>query len=256
MIILQNITQSIVNYMKSYIFIPARIGATRLRNKPILMIGNKPMLCHVIDRAKEANVCEIVVATDSEEIKTIVENYNTKCVMTSPDHPSGTDRIFDALRQIDPDKKVEKIINLQGDMPFISPKTIKTIYDFGQTSHADINTLAVEIDENRASIASVVKPAIAFEASDYGKALYFSRAKIPYNGTKFYEHLGIYTYNMTSLEKFINLPPSPLELTEKLEQLRALENNMTIKIKIVCDNPKTVDTSEDLEIARAYFDSL
>lgn len=240
----------------SCIFIPVRLGATRLPNKPILMIGNKPMICHVIDRAKEADICEVVVATDSSEIMDIVSNYNTKCVMTSVSHESGSDRIFEALEQIDANNNLSYVINLQGDMPFIHPETIKKLHSFGQISDADINTLAVPIDKNRAQVKSVVKPVIAFNDDDWGKALYFSREMVPHNADQYFEHLGIYAYKRQSLKKFISLPHSALEISEKLEQLRALENDMTINISIVQDNPKTVDTPEDLEVAREHYKQL
>ena len=127
------------------IFIPSRLGATRLPKKPILMIGNKPMICHVIDRAKEADIGEVVVATDSNEILQIVENYNTKCVMTDPSLQSGSDRVFDALEQIDQDKNLEFAINLQGDMPFIHANSIRKLYEFSQKSDGDINSLVIPI---------------------------------------------------------------------------------------------------------------
>ena len=239
------------------IFKPARIGATRLPNKPILYIGNKPMIIHVIDRAKEADIGKVVVATDSNEILQIVKNYNTECIMTSPDHQSGSDRIYDALEQIDPNKNLEFVINLQGDMPFINANSIKVLHNFNQQSTADINTLVTPVKETgKKHMKSIVTVAVAFkdQANNYGQALYFSRKAIPHNANPYYEHLGIYAFKRDALKKFISLPQTPLELQEKLEQLRALENNMTINVAVVNDSPISVDTKEDLDAAISFFE--
>jgi 3-deoxy-manno-octulosonate cytidylyltransferase (CMP-KDO synthetase) len=239
------------------IFIPSRLKATRLPNKPILTIGNKPMICHVVDRAKEANIGEVVVATDSYEILQILENYNTKCVMTDPNHQSGSDRIFEALEKVDPHKNLDFVINLQGDMPFIHADSIRTLHKFDQKSKADINTLVTQLTApDKIAMKSVTKVAISFKDLEktWGQALYFSREAIPYNSNPYYEHLGIYAFKRESLKKFINLPPSPLELLEKLEQLRALENDMTINVTVVNDHPISVDVQEDLDMAIDYFE--
>jgi 3-deoxy-manno-octulosonate cytidylyltransferase (CMP-KDO synthetase) len=239
------------------IFIPSRIGATRLPKKPILMIGNKPMICHVIDRAKQADIGEVVVATDSQEILQIVENYNTKCVMTDISHQSGSDRVFDALEQVDPDKKLEFVINLQGDMPFIHTSSIKALHQFDQKSQADINSLVTPItDKERMQMHSVVTAVVSFKDQDkkWGQALYFSREAIPHNAGTYYEHLGIYAFKRDALKKFISMPQTNLELQERLEQLRALENGMTINVAVVNDSPISVDTQEDLDMAIGYFE--
>ena len=238
------------------IFIPSRLNAVRLPRKPVLLIGNKPMICHVIDRAKEADIGEVVVATDSNEIVQIVENYNTKCVLTSPDHQSGSDRVYDALEQVDPDKNLEFVINLQGDMPFINSSSIKTLHQFDQNSKADINTLVTPIsDPGKELIKSVVTVAISFkdQAKTWGQALYFSREAIPHNAPIYYEHLGIYAFKRAALKRFVSLPQTPLELSEKLEQLRALENEMTINVALVDDSPISVDTQDDLNAAISYY---
>lgn len=230
------------------IIIPARIDSTRLPRKLLLPIGNKPMILHVVDRAKEAGIAEVVVATDSTEIMELVQNYHTKAVMTKTSHVSGSDRIFEAISKLDSNREIKHIINLQGDMPFIKPDTIRALYNFHIHSDATINTLVCSLNDATRSIQpSVVKVAIAFNDHNHtqGKALYFSRSAIPYNSTTYYEHLGIYAYHRATLEKFINLSASNLELIEKLEQLRALENNLAINVKLVDDHPISVDVEED-----------
>lgn len=239
------------------IFIPSRLNATRLPRKPILTIGNKPMICHVIDRAKQADIGEVVVATDSQDILQIVENYNTKCVMTDISHQSGSDRVFDALEQVDPDKNLEFVINLQGDMPFIHTSSIKSLHQFDQESQADINSLVTPItDIERIKMHSVVTAAVSFKDREkkWGQALYFSREAIPHNSGTYYEHLGIYAFKREALKKFVSLSQTNLELQEKLEQLRALENGMTINVAVVNDSPISVDTQDDLNVAIDYFE--
>ena len=239
------------------IFIPSRLNATRLPKKPILTIGNKPMICHVIDRAKQADIGEVVVATDSQDILQIVENYNTKCVMTDMSHQSGSDRVFDALEQVDPDKNLEFVINLQGDMPFIHTSSIKSLHQFDQKSQADINSLVTPTtDIKRIKMHSVVTAAVSFKDPEkkWGQALYFSREAIPHNSGTYYEHLGIYAFKREALKKFVSLSQTSLELQEKLEQLRALENGMTINVAVVNDSPISVDTQDDLNMAIDYFE--
>ncbi len=235
---------------KILIVIPARLASTRLPNKPLADIAGKSMIRRVYEQAVAAGVGEVVVACDGEKIAQEVKNFGGKFVITNPDLPSGTDRVYAAVKEIAGDFEV--VLNLQGDLPNIEPKVIKTAAEALLASDYDIVTVASKI-KNEAEISNpnVVKIAIAFDSKDAGKALYFSRAAIPYAKEKtadFYHHIGIYAYKKSALKKFVSLAPSMLEKRESLEQLRALENNMKILVKIVDTHPLSVDTKEDLEI--------
>jgi len=238
------------------IFIPARLESRRLPKKLIQQIGDKPLILHVVDRAIESIAERIIVATDSVEIMTILSGKdNVECVMTSKEHQTGSDRIYEALSKIDPDKKIKYIMNLQGDLPFIKPKLINELIEKITDSKADAITLAYPIPSNeigKAGNENVTKAAISFydDSNKFGKALYFSRQPIPHNATRYYEHIGIYLFKREALEKFVNCPVSSLEKMEKLEQIRLLENNMSIDIFITDTPTVNVDTNEGLERAR------
>ncbi len=239
--------------------IPARKASTRLPNKMLSLIGDKPMIIHAAERAQEANIGNVIVATDSDEIFDESEIRGFQTVMTSPNHQSGTDRIFEALEKTDPHKKYDIVINLQGDVPFLNPALIKQLTDKLEHSNADILTLASKISApEEAQNPNIVNIAIAFydKEKTFGKALYFSRQPIPYNAKQYYEHIGIYLYRRPALEKFVRLSVSELEGAEKLEQLRALENNMKIDVCIIDESPVNVDTAEDLEKARHFYVQL
>jgi 3-deoxy-manno-octulosonate cytidylyltransferase (CMP-KDO synthetase) len=241
--------------MKPVIIVPARKESSRLANKMLALIGNIPMICHTAARAVEANIAPVYVATDNKEIKEICESYSHTAIMTDISHQSGTDRIYEALLEVDPQKEFDLIINLQGDVPFIPPKLIKELIEKAKESKADILTLASKLTEpERASDPSVVTVAIAFYDQDkiFGKALYFSRQAIPYNAKQFYEHIGVYLYRRDALEKYVKITDSNLEKAEKLEQLRALENHMHIDVLITEEAPITIDTQEGLERARKF----
>ena len=236
--------------MNPIIIIPARLASTRLPNKPLALIGGLPMIVRVMKRAQAANIGRVVVACDGEEIAGAVRAAGGEAVITDADLPSGSDRIFQALTKIDPDKKHDIIINVQGDMPCLDPKIIGEVLLVLENPTVDIATLAAKItDEAEKTDHAVVKVAI----SASGKALYFSRATIPYGEGAYYHHIGIYAYRREALEKFVALPPSPLELREKLEQLRALEAEMQIGIATTDTVPLGVDTLEGLEKARAMI---
>lgn len=238
--------------MSPIIIIPARLASTRLPNKPLADIAGKPMIVQVMIRAIEANIGRVIVACDGEEIASVVRANGGEAVITDADLPSGSDRIYQALQKIDSDKKHDIIINVQGDMPCLDPKIIAVVLQALQNPKVDIATLcAVITDEAEKTDLAVVKVAI----SASGKALYFSRATIPYGEGELYHHIGIYAYRRSALEKFVSLPPSPLELREKLEQLRALENDMNIAVAIVDTVPLGVDTLETLEKARNVYGS-
>jgi 3-deoxy-manno-octulosonate cytidylyltransferase (CMP-KDO synthetase) len=239
--------------------IPVRLASTRLPNKPLADICGKSMIHRVYEQALASGLGEVLIACDGEEIAEEVKKFGGKFVITDPDLPSGTDRIYAAYRSFSA-TNFEVILNLQGDLPFIDPQVIRAAAEAALHPDCDIATVASEI-KNEAEIfnPNVVKIAIAFKEKNLGKALYFSRAPIPFaktNSANFYHHIGIYAYKKTALEKFVNLAPSMLEQRESLEQLRALENDMKIFVKIVNTHPLSVDTQEDLEAARNLYSTL
>jgi 3-deoxy-manno-octulosonate cytidylyltransferase (CMP-KDO synthetase) len=239
------------------VLIPARMQATRLPGKPLAAIAGRPMILHVLDRAREAGIGEAIVATDDDRIRLAVEAAGGRAVMTRADHPSGSDRIFEALAKADPAGAAEIVINLQGDLPTIAPEAIRAVAAPLANRDIDIATLAVEIDNDTDRInPNVVKVIGSPSAPGRLRALYFTRATAPYGEGPLYHHVGIYAYRRTALERFVALPPSPLERREKLEQLRALEAGMRIEAAIVDALPLGVDTPADLEKARALLGSL
>lgn len=235
--------------------IPARLASTRLPNKPLADILGKPMIVRVYEQAKAANLGEVVVACDCREIADAIENIGGRAIITDPNLPSGTDRIFAALKQIENNQEFDVIVNLQGDLPAIDPIVIKAAANAALQSDADIATVASIIkNADEISNPNVVKIAIAFgENINLGQALYFSRAPIPYGSKEHYHHIGIYAYKRKSLEQFVSLVPSKLEKTESLEQLRALENQMKIVVQIVDSHPLSVDTADDLENVKMFL---
>lgn len=233
------------------IIIPARRGSTRLPDKPLAMIGDEPMIAHVWRRAMAAEIAPVIVACDDPEVAWVIERAGGLAVMTKAEHPSGSDRIYEALCQADPEKNYDVIINLQGDLPTFEPALLATLLDPLNRPEVDIVTLAVEITEEREKTSpSVVKPVIAFDTERQGRALYFTRATAPAGFGPLYHHIGVYAYRRAALERFVKLPPSLLEQREKLEQLRALEEGMRIEVCVVDTMPLGVDTPEDLERAR------
>ena len=237
------------------ILIPARMASTRLPNKPMAEINGLPMICQVVDRAREANIGEPIVATDSKIIMDAVEAHGAKAVMTREDHESGSDRIWEAVETVDPQGKADTIINLQGDLPAIDPNLIRQSVMPLEDGAVDIATLAAAIkDEAEKTNPNVVK-AIGTSISETRlRALYFSRATAPHGDGPLYHHIGLYAYKRSALEKFVSLAPGTLEQREKLEQLRALENGMRIDIELVQTIPHGVDTAEDLEKAKQLLE--
>lgn len=230
------------------IIIPARMASTRLPGKPLADIHGTPMIVHVIDRAMSSGVPDVYVACAEKEIKDAVTAHAGKAVLTDPDLPSGTDRVWAATQILDPDGDHDIIINVQGDMPTLDPDLIADMVTcLVDHPDADMATALVSTDiQAEINDPNVVK---AVRASD-GRALYFSRAAIPHGTEKVWHHVGIYGYRRKSLETFCALNPSPLEITERLEQLRALENGMIIQTVVTESSPHGVDTPEDLERAR------
>lgn len=237
------------------VMIPARRGATRLPDKPLAQIAGEPMITHVWRRAMEADLGPVVVATDDQEIVQSIAAVGGRAILTDPGHPSGSDRIYEALQSVDPDGRVEIIVNLQGDLPNLDPVHIRRCAALVVQGGADIGTLVAEIcDEAERTDPSVVKAITAFEeGADEARALYFTRATAPTGEGPLWHHIGIYTYTRSALARFVSLPPSPLERREKLEQLRALEAGMTIRVARVDTVPIGVDTPADLDVARAVM---
>jgi 3-deoxy-manno-octulosonate cytidylyltransferase (CMP-KDO synthetase) len=237
--------------MKTLILIPARMASTRLPDKPLADIGGVPMIARVARQASLAKSGRVVVATDAKEVLRAVEASGFEAVMTRADHQSGSDRIFEALRKLDPRKEIELIVNVQGDLPTLDPALIKQALKPLKNETTDISTLAAEIvrDEERAN-ENVVKLVGTAIGKTRLRALYFTRATAPWGPGPLYHHIGLYAYKREALTKFVRLGPSPLETRERLEQLRALEAGMRIDAEIVKTVPLGVDTPHDLERAR------
>jgi 3-deoxy-manno-octulosonate cytidylyltransferase (CMP-KDO synthetase) len=236
---------------RNLVLIPARMASTRLPGKPLLDIAGVPMIVHVLRRAEQANIGRVAVATDTPEIAAAVKAHGGEAVMTRPEHPSGSDRIYEALCKLDPKGRAEIVINLQGDFPTISTDNIRDVLPPLADPAVDIATLAAEIrDEEEHTAPSVVKLVGSPLDGRRLRALYFTRATAPYGDGPRYHHIGLYAYRREALERYVRLPPSVLEMREKLEQLRALEAGMRIDVTIVDTVPRGVDTAADLETAR------
>jgi 3-deoxy-manno-octulosonate cytidylyltransferase (CMP-KDO synthetase) len=236
---------------RNLVLIPARMASSRLPGKPLMDIAGLPMIVHVLRRGEEAGIGRVAVATDTPEIAAAVEAHGGEAVMTRADHPSGSDRIFEALETLDPAGEAEIIVNLQGDFPTITPDNIRDVLAPLADPAVDIATLAAEIHTEEESISpSVVKAVGTSLGGKRMRALYFTRATAPHGDGPRYHHIGLYAYRRAALERFVKLPPSPLEQQEKLEQLRALEADMRIDITVVDTVPRGVDTAPDLETAR------
>ena len=236
------------------IVIPARMASTRLPGKPLADIAGEPMIVHVMRRAQEADLGAVVVATDSEAIFSCVEKAGGRAVMTRADHGSGSDRIFEALGSADPTGRCGIVVNVQGDLPTLRPADIGAAVAPLADPSVDIGTLAAEIGrvEERGN-PNVVKVVGTPLTPTRLRALYFTRATAPAGDGPLYHHIGLYAFRRPALVRFVNLPPSPLERREQLEQLRALEAGMRIDVTIVDGVPLGVDTAEDLERARALL---
>ncbi|WLP53753.1 3-deoxy-manno-octulosonate cytidylyltransferase [Agrobacterium fabrum] len=244
------------DFEKAVVLIPARMASTRLPGKPLADIGGRPMIVQVALRAREAGAERIVVAVDDEQVFAAVQNAGFDVMMTRDDHQSGSDRIFEALQKADPYGKAEYVINVQGDLPTIEAETIRASLRPLENAAVDIATLTVEItDEEEKTNPNVVKVVGSPLSETRLRALYFTRTTAPYGDGPLYHHIGLYTYRRAALETFVRLPPSPLELRERLEQLRALEAGMRIDAEIVRSVPLGVDTPHDLEKARKILAS-
>ena len=237
------------------ILIPARMASTRLPGKPLADINGLPMIVQVLRRAQEAHIGEVVVATDSEAVQAAVEKAGGRAVMTSTDHASGSDRIFAVLEALDPEHRVARIVNVQGDLPTIAPGDIRAALAPLADPAVDIATLAAVIhDPAELTNPNVVKAKGTTIAAGHLRATTFTRADAEGPGPH-YHHIGLYAYKRPALERFVKLPPSANEQRERLEQLRALDAGMRIDIAVVGSVPLGVDTPEDLDKARKMLPS-
>lgn len=237
--------------VRTLVVIPARMASTRLPGKPLADIAGKPMILHVAGRAREAGIGPVLVATDSPEIAEVVRAAGTEVVMTSPDHPSGSDRVDEAVRLYDAAGSYDCVLNLQGDLPGIDPAVIRTVLTPLEDGEVGIGTLAARVvEDHERSDSNVVKVVGTPVAENRLRALYFTRATAPHGDGDLWHHIGLYAWRREALERFVSLPPSPLEIRERLEQLRALEAGMRIDVGLVDTVPAGVDTPADLERAR------
>ena len=237
--------------MNPVILIPARLAATRLPDKPLLDLNGAPMIVQVLRRALEADLAPVYVATDTPAIAEAVEAAGGRAVMTRADHPSGSDRIFEALQVIDPDGRFDAVINVQGDLPTVAADTIRATFAPLADPDVAIGTpVAIIRREEERTASSVVKMVGTPLGGGRHRALYFTRATAPWGEGPLYHHIGLYAWRRSALDRFVTLPPSPLETREKLEQLRAIEAGMRIDAMEVDEVPLGVDTPDDLERAR------
>lgn len=238
--------------MKPLIIIPARMGSSRLPGKPLADIHGSPMIVHVMRRAECAASVRVCVACAEAEVADAVKAAGGEAVMTPADLPSGTDRVRFAADILDPEKRHDIVINVQGDMPTLDPALVSDVMQIlDREDTCDIATAVVSTNCLREkNDPNVVKAVVA----ETGRALYFTRANAPSGDGPVFHHIGLYAYRRAALDRFCALPPSPLEIRERLEQLRALENGMIIHAAIVDAAPHGVDTPEDLERARQMLD--
>ncbi len=243
--------------MNPILMIPARMASSRLPDKPLADIHGAPMIVHVWRRAMEADLGPVVVAAGDRAIVDAVEAAGGRAVMTDPALPSGTDRIHAALRTVDPDGRHDLVVNVQGDLPVLEPKTVRaTLEALTRTADADWGTAACPIDDPQdlEPTSGVNKVVAAWERDGrFGRALYFSKYPVPWGEGAVFHHIGLYSYRRAALDRIVTLPPSPLELRERLEQLRALEAGMRIEVARVETIPLGVDTPRQLEQARALL---
>ncbi len=239
------------NYMYSdvAIIIPSRLNSVRLSQKPLKLIGEISMIEHVVRQVLSTGLTNIYVATDSDSIAKKVTDAGGKFIFTSEECQSGTDRVYEAFQAIENKHDINYILNVQGDMPFVEPESIIKVIESLKSSDHDIMTpvakVSIEIADNPSNVKVII------DHND--KALYFSRNLIPHGSDEFLYHVGIYGFRKEALSKFMSLPASSLELSEKLEQLRALQNNMSIGVCHVENIPISVDTQQDLDKAIEFY---
>ena len=240
--------------MKNLIIIPARLESTRLPNKPLADINGEPMIAHVYKRAKEANIAKVIVAAGNVEIKEVIENIGGEAILTNPDHASGSDRIYEALNMYDKESKFDIIVNLQGDLPNIHKDALSKIISLLESNDADISTLGVKISSEEEFLNKNIVKAYVKNISESNYVDDFDRRFDIGKEEFLYHHVGIYGYKRKALETFIGFDQSESEIERKLEQMRAIENGMKIVLGLIDELPISVDTQEDLEIARKSMD--
>jgi len=240
---------------KPIIVIPARLASERLPNKPLADIHGRPMIVHVWKRAMEADIGPVIVACAEQEIADAITQAGGQAVLTDPNHPSGSDRVFEALERFDPAHTYDAVVNVQGDLPTLDPAIIQQVFAPLGNAEVDIATLACEItEEDERTNPNVVKVVTGLAAGQTtGRALYFTRTTAPYGAGPLYHHIGLYAFRRAALTSFVQQPASILEKREKLEQLRALEHNMRIDVALVETVPLGVDTAPDLERAKTVL---
>jgi 3-deoxy-manno-octulosonate cytidylyltransferase (CMP-KDO synthetase) len=241
--------------LRPIVLIPARMASTRLPGKPLAEIGGLPMIVQVWRRAVEADIGPVVVACAEPEIADAIEAAGGRAVLTRPDHRSGSDRISEALAGFDPERRHDVVVNLQGDLPTLDPGLVRAALAPLADPAVDIATLVAAIDDPaEAADPNVVKVALSLAAEGtMGRALYFSRAPMPWGDGPLWHHIGLYAYRRSALARFVDLPPGVIEQRERLEQLRALEAGMRIDVALVDSAPFGVDTPADLARARAIL---
>ena len=240
---------TMINQENTAIIIPARLASTRLPNKPLLPINGKPMILHVWEQAVAAEIGEVIVATDSDQIKQVISEAGGNCELTRSNHQSGTDRIYEALENFDQNKNINFIINLQGDLPQINRECLSSVVNLLSDEEVEVSTLACEMtDHDEINSKSIVKAIADINPNTkIGRAINFTRTPEASINGNYLHHIGLYAYTRSALEKFVHLAPSTREIDQKLEQLRALDNQMRIDIQLIDFLPLGVDTPEDLE---------
>lgn len=240
---------TMINQENTAIIIPARLASTRLPNKPLLPINGKPMILHVWEQAVAAEIGKVIVATDSDQIKQVISEAGGNCELTRSNHQSGTDRIYEALENFDQDKNINFIINLQGDLPQINRECLSSVVNLLSDEAAEVSTLVCEMtDHDEINSKSIVKAIADINPNTkIGRAINFTRTPEASINGNYLHHIGLYAYTRSALEKFVHLAPSTREIDQKLEQLRALDNQMRIDIQLIDFLPLGVDTPEDLE---------
>jgi 3-deoxy-manno-octulosonate cytidylyltransferase (CMP-KDO synthetase) len=239
------------------ILIPARLAARRLPGKPLAEIAGVPMIVHVWRRAVAAEAGPVVVACGDRAIADAIEAAGGRAVMTDPGLPTGSDRIHEAIAHLDPARTFDAVINVQGDLPLLDPAAVRVAFDGLNDPEIDIATLASLIQDEAALTDTSVNKVVAGFADPTrpARALYFSKAVVPWGAGPHYEHIGLYAYRRSALERFVGLPRGVLEQREHLEQLRALEAGMRISVSLIEPDRLgvQVDTPADLERARQLF---
>ena len=241
--------------MKTVIIIPSRLEAVRLPNKPLELINNKEMILHVYEAAKKTNTGEVYVATPDQKIIDIIKENGGKAILTAKDHPTGTDRVYEVFKNT-LKSEPNVIVNLQGDMPNIDPKAISSLVSYMSEEKCDICTLASSFISNKEiTDENNVKVAVKEELKNnqFGQAIDFFRTDTKTH-KYFYHHIGIYAFTNKALVRYVSLKRSKLELERKLEQMRALENAMTIHVGHINSSPLSVDTKNDLMEVRKIME--